>query len=735
MTQHTRYVFPPMRVAGWEYHEGPRLTELPQVGDPLSLKPEPGNAHDAHAIEVFWRKHKIGYVPAYAAKRLHGIAARHDTICVTKRLDAPHGFLEFELSVPTPATLSALAAPRLPPVAEASGTALLEAAVGAQLLTVLPETLTAAGADAATAAADVTWAFERFAEGATGGRYDAGVPISWSANQPVYLVREPAEARAHERVSVWLPGARRLGFLHRNVGEEAITYLDARDPHRLHRAYLREASPGGDAFAESGLATFGLALYKLYPAGYASPVHSEKYDGNALAERYPLHADDLLIRHPDAPQSLSTAPFLPGDNKELWVLKRRLPRQDNFDTDGKYLHTEDPQDADEAYAPFGKTRAAAAAPKPRLPRIPAGYEYQVQWIYSTPYYEQVLGQSTEVLLEVLRQRSLERGLPPAIAGLPDDSRSGLRYFDDTFVDEGLPHGHYVFAEAAAGDADLGAAEESLTPLDYPRAEGAPDFRPAFDYRDWMSCGGVDVATRRRVRTLLARLPEPPPFPPITEAYTAEDRVRHVEAWLAAMSAELRTAVGQKCPVGREVPGRWAYWQDAEVPTDAALDWLWAKRWARAEAAWRSHLHAVEPKRYEYTKHVPYSSIESITRLEGREAWGYGKSRLMSEPRVAGRERGLGATQTLLLPRQHAHFTRDYTLRAMLWAAREAGVWAGDWPLRMSIDFAPTLAPSTWPQASLVDTSAELRFETVAERGREYAEARAFRVLVSVTWPG
>ena len=54
---------------------------------------------------------------------------------------------------------------------------------------------------------------------------------------------------------------------------------------------------------------------------------------------------------------------------------------------------------------------------------------------------------------------------------------------------------------------------------------------------------------------------------------------------------------------------------------------------------------------------------------------------------------------------------------------------------MSIDFAPTLAPSTWPQASLVDTSAELRFETVAERGREYAEARAFRVLVSVTWPG
>jgi hypothetical protein len=50
-------------LAGFRYHAAPRVWDELRVGDALELAREPDNAHDANAVGVFWRGHKLGYVP------------------------------------------------------------------------------------------------------------------------------------------------------------------------------------------------------------------------------------------------------------------------------------------------------------------------------------------------------------------------------------------------------------------------------------------------------------------------------------------------------------------------------------------------------------------------------------------------------------------------------------------------------------------------------------------------
>lgn len=50
-------------LAGSQYYAVGAQWEQLQVGDPLELIREPDNRHDAHAIRVEWRGHKLGYVP------------------------------------------------------------------------------------------------------------------------------------------------------------------------------------------------------------------------------------------------------------------------------------------------------------------------------------------------------------------------------------------------------------------------------------------------------------------------------------------------------------------------------------------------------------------------------------------------------------------------------------------------------------------------------------------------
>lgn len=50
-------------LAGFQYHAGKVVWSELRVGDALTLTREPDNPHDARAVRVDWRGHKLGYVP------------------------------------------------------------------------------------------------------------------------------------------------------------------------------------------------------------------------------------------------------------------------------------------------------------------------------------------------------------------------------------------------------------------------------------------------------------------------------------------------------------------------------------------------------------------------------------------------------------------------------------------------------------------------------------------------
>lgn len=50
-------------LAGFQYHAGPALFPLMNVGDRLTLHREPDNPHDAKAVRVEWHGTQIGYAP------------------------------------------------------------------------------------------------------------------------------------------------------------------------------------------------------------------------------------------------------------------------------------------------------------------------------------------------------------------------------------------------------------------------------------------------------------------------------------------------------------------------------------------------------------------------------------------------------------------------------------------------------------------------------------------------
>ena len=69
-------------VAGTAYRELDDVYAQLEPGEELMLRREPDNPHDPRAIEVFWRKHKLGYLPrldnaaaASLADRSHALHA------------------------------------------------------------------------------------------------------------------------------------------------------------------------------------------------------------------------------------------------------------------------------------------------------------------------------------------------------------------------------------------------------------------------------------------------------------------------------------------------------------------------------------------------------------------------------------------------------------------------------------------------------------------------------------
>lgn len=52
-------------LAGLSHYDFKQLREKIAEGDEVALKRETTNAHDAFAVEVYWKDHKLGYLPAY----------------------------------------------------------------------------------------------------------------------------------------------------------------------------------------------------------------------------------------------------------------------------------------------------------------------------------------------------------------------------------------------------------------------------------------------------------------------------------------------------------------------------------------------------------------------------------------------------------------------------------------------------------------------------------------------
>jgi 2-polyprenyl-6-methoxyphenol hydroxylase-like FAD-dependent oxidoreductase len=63
MAETVRMLIQSAAVAGFRHHRAPALFDQLRPGDALTLKREPDNPHDRHAIQVLWQGQLLGYVP------------------------------------------------------------------------------------------------------------------------------------------------------------------------------------------------------------------------------------------------------------------------------------------------------------------------------------------------------------------------------------------------------------------------------------------------------------------------------------------------------------------------------------------------------------------------------------------------------------------------------------------------------------------------------------------------
>ena len=90
-------------LAGFRYAEAAQVWPHLAAGEPLELVREPDNPHDANAVRVEWRGHKLGYVPrsengalAWAMDRGESLRARVSRLAEHRN---PRRRIEFEVYI------------------------------------------------------------------------------------------------------------------------------------------------------------------------------------------------------------------------------------------------------------------------------------------------------------------------------------------------------------------------------------------------------------------------------------------------------------------------------------------------------------------------------------------------------------------------------------------------------------------------------------------------------------
>jgi HIRAN domain len=101
--QQVRILVQSSPLAGFNYHQASEVWQRMRIGDALTLEREPDNVHDARAISVQWRGHKLGYVPraqnaalAWAMDRGESLDARVSRLQPHRN---PRKRIEFEVYV------------------------------------------------------------------------------------------------------------------------------------------------------------------------------------------------------------------------------------------------------------------------------------------------------------------------------------------------------------------------------------------------------------------------------------------------------------------------------------------------------------------------------------------------------------------------------------------------------------------------------------------------------------
>jgi hypothetical protein len=77
-------------LAGFRYHDAPRVLANLVPGEALELVREPDNVHDGNAVRVEWRGHKLGYVPRTQNAAIAWAMDRGEKIEARVAARAPH---------------------------------------------------------------------------------------------------------------------------------------------------------------------------------------------------------------------------------------------------------------------------------------------------------------------------------------------------------------------------------------------------------------------------------------------------------------------------------------------------------------------------------------------------------------------------------------------------------------------------------------------------------------------
>jgi HIRAN domain-containing protein len=99
--QSVRLLLQSSRLAGFVHDEAAAVFPELRIGDGLQLAREPGNPHDANAVRVEWRGHKLGYVPRAENAALAWAMDRGETLSarVTRLRHHPNPRMRIEFDV------------------------------------------------------------------------------------------------------------------------------------------------------------------------------------------------------------------------------------------------------------------------------------------------------------------------------------------------------------------------------------------------------------------------------------------------------------------------------------------------------------------------------------------------------------------------------------------------------------------------------------------------------------